>query len=84
MVRSDDMADSWSAGETVRWSAYPSWRQFTWLYFLSLMAGLRGWLFLRFEVAGGEMWAGCIASIGYCGRFYSCATCDRAAFGPTP
>ena len=56
MVRSDEMAGQLQARETERWSAYPSWRQFTWLYFLSLMAGLRGWLFLRFEVIGGEMW----------------------------
>jgi hypothetical protein len=56
MVRLDDMADQLPAGETVRWSGYPSWRQFTWLYFLSLMAGLRGWLFLQFEVTGWEMW----------------------------
>jgi membrane protein YdbS with pleckstrin-like domain len=56
MVRSDDMAEQPPAGETDRWSAYPSWRQFTWLYFFSLMAGLRGWIFLRFGVIGGEVW----------------------------
>jgi len=56
MVRSDDMAGQTMAGETERWTAYPSWRQFTWLYFLSLMAGLRGWLFLGFDVIGGGMW----------------------------
>ena len=56
MVRSDDMAEPLQAGEIVRWSAYPSWRQFAWLYFLSLMAGLRGWIFLRFGVSGGEVW----------------------------
>jgi membrane protein YdbS with pleckstrin-like domain len=56
MVRSDEMAGQQQPGEMERWSSYPSWRQFTWLYFLSLMAGLRGWLFLRFDVIGGEMW----------------------------
>ncbi|MEK6634060.1 MAG: PH domain-containing protein [Nitrospirota bacterium] len=56
MVRSDEMTGQLQAEEAERWSSYPSWRQFTWLYFLSLMAGLRGWLFLRFEVTGGEMW----------------------------
>lgn len=56
MVRSDDMAGQLQAGETERWSAYPSWSQFTWLYFLSLMSGFRGWLFLRFGVSGGEAW----------------------------
>jgi membrane protein YdbS with pleckstrin-like domain len=56
MVRSDDIAGRLMAGETERWRAYPSWRQFTWLYFLSLMAVLRGWALLHFEVTGGEVW----------------------------
>ena len=56
MVKSDEMTGQPLAGETVRWTAYPSWRQFTWLYFLSLMVGLRGWLVLRFGVSGGEVW----------------------------
>ena len=56
MVRSDDMTGQLLAGETGRWSAYPSWRQFTWLYLLSIMSGLRGWLFLWFGVIGGEVW----------------------------
>lgn len=50
------MAGRLLAEERERWSAYPSWRQFTWLYFFSLMAGLRGWIFLRFGVSGGETW----------------------------
>jgi uncharacterized membrane protein YdbT with pleckstrin-like domain len=56
MVSSDDMAGQLLAGETERWSAYPSWSQFTWLYFLSLLSGFRGWIFLLFGVSGGEMW----------------------------
>lgn len=44
------------AGETEKWSSYPSWSQFTWLYLLSFLSGLRGWLFLRFGVSGGEAW----------------------------
>ena len=44
------------AGETEKWSSYPSWSQFTWLYFLSFLSGLRSWLFLRFGVSGGEAW----------------------------
>lgn len=56
MVRSNDIAGQLLAGETVRWSAYPSWKQFTWLYFLSLMSGLRGGLYLWFGVTGGEVW----------------------------
>ena len=66
MVRSDDMAGQLLAGETERWSAYPSWRQFTWLYFFSLMSGLRGWLFLRFGVSGGEVWVAGAAILLVC------------------
>lgn len=66
MVRWDDMAGQLQAGETVRWSAYPSWGQFTWLYFFSLMAGLRGWLFLQFGVSGGEVWIGGAAILLVC------------------
>ena len=50
------MAGQLRAEEREKWSAYPSWSQFTWLYFLSLLSGLRGWLFLRFGVSGGEAW----------------------------
>lgn len=42
--------------ERVIWRSYPSWRHFVWLYFFGLMAGLRGVLFLRFEVEGGPLW----------------------------
>ena len=56
MVRSDEVAGQPLAGETVRWSAYPSWRQFMWLYFLSLMSGLRGGLYLWVGVMGWEVW----------------------------
>ena len=56
MVRSDDTAGQLMAGETEKWSAYPSWRQFMWLYLLSLLSGLRGWLFLWFGFIGGEAW----------------------------
>ena len=37
------------------WKSYPSWTHFTWLYFFSALAALRGMLFLRFGV-GGEGW----------------------------
>jgi len=66
MVKSNEMAGHLLAGETVRWSAYPSWRQFTWLYFLSLMSGLRGWLFLWFGVIGGEVWVAGAAILLVC------------------
>lgn len=66
MVRSDDMAGQLPTGETERWSAYPSWRQFTWLYFLSLMSGLRGGLILRLGVSGGEGWVAGAAILLVC------------------
>ena len=66
MVGSDDRAGQLPAGETERWSAYPSWRQFTWLYFFSLMACLRGWLPLRFGVSGGEVWVAGAAILLVC------------------
>jgi membrane protein YdbS with pleckstrin-like domain len=40
----------------VVWKAYPSWAQFSWLYFLSAISALRGALFFRFGVGGWEMW----------------------------
>ena len=44
--------------ERILWTAYPSWRQFTWLYFFSLMTGLRGLLFYVFAIPGWESWLG--------------------------
>lgn len=40
----------------VVWQAFPSWAQFSWLYFMSALAALRGGLFHRFGVGGWEMW----------------------------
>ncbi|GKS63677.1 hypothetical protein YTPLAS72_09810 [Nitrospira sp.] len=40
----------------VVWEAFPSWVQFSWLYFMSALAALRGGLFYRFGVGGWEMW----------------------------
>lgn len=40
----------------VVWEAFPSWAQFSWLYFLSAISALRGALFFRFGVGGWEMW----------------------------
>ncbi len=40
----------------VVWEAFPSWAQFSWLYFMSVLASLRGGLFYRFGVGGWEMW----------------------------
>jgi len=42
--------------ERVLWQAFPSWSQFSWLYFFSLLAAFRGVLFLRFGLSGWEVW----------------------------
>jgi hypothetical protein len=42
--------------ERILWMAYPSWRQFSWLYFFSLMTGLRSLLFYVFTIPGWESW----------------------------
>ena len=52
--------------ETVRWSAYPSWAHFTWLYAFSLLAGARGLLLLRLDVSGWEAWVGGAAMLLGC------------------
>jgi membrane protein YdbS with pleckstrin-like domain len=52
------MTETKNSSETVRWSAYPSWKHFTWLYFASLMAGFRGLRVLWLGLSGGEVWLG--------------------------
>ena len=52
--------------ETVVWRAYPAWSHFTWLYFFSFMAGLRGLLLLKFGVSGWELWASGAAVLLVC------------------
>ncbi|MBA3611393.1 MAG: PH domain-containing protein [Nitrospirales bacterium] len=42
--------------ERIIWEGYPSWGQFTWLYFFSLWTGLRGLFLLRVGFPGWEMW----------------------------
>lgn len=42
--------------QPVVWGGFPSWSQFSWLYFLSVISALRGALLFRFGVAGWEMW----------------------------
>jgi len=40
----------------VVWETYPSWAQFSWLFFLSGLSALRAGLLFRFGVSGWEMW----------------------------
>lgn len=42
--------------ERILWEGYPSWGQFSWLYFFSLWTGLRGLIFLRANLPGWELW----------------------------
>ncbi len=44
--------------EHVIWKSYPSWRQFAWLYLMSLLAVLRGAVLVAFDVPGSETWIG--------------------------
>lgn len=51
--------------EPLIWTDYPSWAQFSWLYFFSLLALMRAILLARFGIAGWEMWVvGAVALIG--------------------
>jgi membrane protein YdbS with pleckstrin-like domain len=62
--------------EPVRWSAFPSWKHFIWLYMFSMVAGTRGVMLLRSETSGWEFWFGgaalllvCVASLRRWARY---------------
>jgi membrane protein YdbS with pleckstrin-like domain len=42
--------------ERILWEGYPSWGQFSWLYFLSLWTAARGFVFVQAGVPGWEVW----------------------------
>lgn len=42
--------------QPVFWGSFPSWSQFSWLYFLSAICVMRGALLFRFGVAGWQIW----------------------------
>ena len=52
--------------ETVRWSAYPSWAHFTWLYCFSLVVGGRSLLALRWGMSGWGVWLGGATALLLC------------------
>ncbi|TAJ07998.1 MAG: PH domain-containing protein [Nitrospirae bacterium] len=52
------MTEPPSSDETIRWNTYPSWGQFVWLYFMSLLTASRGLLLLKFEIPGWSLWLG--------------------------
>ncbi len=62
--------------ERILWEGYPSWGQFTWLYFFSLWTGLRGFFLLRLGFSGWELWVvgagillGLVAVLRYWGKY---------------
>jgi membrane protein YdbS with pleckstrin-like domain len=52
--------------EPERWSAFPSWKHFIWLYMFSAVAGGRGFILLRSETSGWEFWFGGAALLLVC------------------
>lgn len=60
----------------VVWEAFPSWAQFSWLYFMSALSALRAALLHRFGVGGWEMWVigtgillACVIVLRYWGHY---------------
>jgi len=51
----EDMTDQ-GESERILWEGYPSWGQFSWLYFFGLWTASRGIIFLYAEVPGVEIW----------------------------
>ena len=60
------MTETTQTEETVRWTAYPSWAQFTWLYLFSLTAGVRGLPLLLVDQGGGIFWLGGAVALLVC------------------
>jgi hypothetical protein len=60
------MTTNVQADETIRWSAYPSWAHFSWLYLFGLMAGGRSLLALRRGMSGWEVWLGGATALLLC------------------
>ena len=69
-------SDRQAREEPVRWSAFPSWKHFIWLYMFSATAGTRGFILLRSELSGWEFWLGgavlllaCVAALRRWARY---------------
>jgi membrane protein YdbS with pleckstrin-like domain len=52
--------------ETLRWTAYPSWAHFTWLYFFCVLLVMRGIVVFRLGISGGEVWLGGAGALFLC------------------
>lgn len=62
----ENVSDRQAGDEPVRWSAFPSWKHFIWLYMFSALAGGRGFILLRSETSGWEFWVGGAAVLLVC------------------
>ncbi|HET6675452.1 MAG TPA: PH domain-containing protein [Nitrospiraceae bacterium] len=51
------MAMSQVVSEPVRWNAFPSWKQFSWLFLFGIIAGLRAFMLVWSGEAGWAVWA---------------------------
>lgn len=63
--------------ERILWEAYPSWKQFSWLYLFSGLSALRGGLYFSFEIPTWEAWIfgaifllGCVFVIRHWARYF--------------
>ena len=45
-----------SQRERIIWQAFPSWGHFSWLYFFTFLATMRGLFFFRFGLSGWQIW----------------------------
>lgn len=50
-----------SGNERILWESFPSWKQFTWLYFFSGLSAFRSGLFFTFGIPTWEIW--CVGAI---------------------
>jgi len=60
------MTEAPGSDEPVRWEAYPSWGQFAWLYFMSLLTASRGLLLRKFDIPGWGLWLGGAVALVAC------------------
>ena len=75
------MTEQATKNERILWTAFPSWKQFTWLYLFSGLAAFRGGLFWAFGLPTGEIWivgalflVGCVVLIRRWARYLITST----------
>ncbi len=57
------MAVSQVVSEPMRWNAFPSWKQFSWLFLFGVIAGLRAFMLVWSDEDGWPVWAGGAATL---------------------